>query len=478
MDNISDSRQQLDFRDERGWALVVAMAVLAIMIGVGIAIASLADNQIKTSRTDRVREAALNLAEGALTAQQYRLPYTWPGNAGASFPAQCPDPNNAANPVCPTSSTLLGGSGLFNSDTNGGVDYTTHNPSWMTRLRDDNAAYPNDGWNDYTTATNSNPTYDANGDHRMWIRSDGWIGNCASPPVQTATCKRRSVVGLVNLEQFPESFPKNVLTTGGFSVTPNSAQHQYVCVYGTDAQGNCLASAANPSQVIVRCTPLPGDPQSNSTCEGYTGGQIFPDVVSSGGLAVQPAMNTGELTRFINSAKAAGTFCTSNMQPTDPGYAFCGNGGPCPDLTQSTSTTVVVIEPSLPTASCSYTGNHTYNALIVIMTQGSFTIGGGNLFNGVIYHTNGCSPDFATPNDVTGCPASLVPGTKVNPQVSIQGTAKVVGGIAVDGLGFTVIGSSSDAELVYDPNKIGGLVSSGAAGIVQSTWRELPANQV
>jgi type II secretory pathway pseudopilin PulG len=461
--------------NERGWALVVAMAVMVIMLGVGIAVASLADNQIRLTRTDRVREAAMNLAEGALTAQQYRLPYAWPATSGKAYPSQCP--SAVANPQCPDTTTLLGASGLFNSTSGGGIEYQSKTPTWVTRVRDDNVAYPSSGWNDFTTATESNARWDANGDNRMWIRADGWIGSCAATPAATATCKRRALVGLVNLETFQESFPKNVLTTGGFTITPNSGQHHYVCVYGVDAQGNCLTSSATGSQVLLRCTPLPGDPQPASPCEGFTTNQVFPQVVNSGGLAVPPAMNTGELSRFIDQAKATNTYCPNpSLQPGDPGYTFC-NGGTCPDLSQATSTTVVVVEPALPTTTCSYTGSPTYNAMIVIFTNGVLKLAGGTTYNGLIYHTHGCSPSFPTPSNVTGCLASLVPGTAATPQVDIEGTARVNGGVAVDGLGFTVLGSSSDGALAYDPSKFTPLASAGAAGLVQSTWRELPANQ-
>jgi hypothetical protein len=468
-------RRRIGLACEDGWVLVIAMALMVIMLGVGIAIVSLADNQIRQSTTDRVRESALNLAEGALTAQQYRLPYEWPSSSTNQFPTQCPDPANANNTKCPTSSQLLGAAGLFNSDTNGGIEFVAKQPSWVTRVRDNNVKYPGTGWSDYTTATDSNSRWDANGDNRMWVRADGWVGSCASPPVRSASCKRRAVVALVNLEAFQEQLPNNVLTTGGFTITPNSKNQTYVCVYGVDPQGNCLNSSATGSQIVVRCTPVPGlDPSSKGTCEGYTSGQISPDIVNSGGLGVSPMMVTPQLQRFINSAIVNGTYCRAGVTP---GIAnFCTGNGDCPDLSKAPAGSIVVSDPALPTTSCSYTGNNTYNPSILIMTDGFLTLGGGTIFNGIIYHTHGCSPTFIAPNNVTGCPASLVPGTAATPQVSIQGTARVNGSINVDGLGFTVLGSSSAGALAFNPNG-GGVVTVGAAGLVQSTWRELPANQ-
>jgi Tfp pilus assembly protein PilX len=459
---------------EDGWVIVIAMAVMTIMLGVGIAIASVADTQIKLSNTDRVRESALNLAEGALTAQQYRLPYDWPSSTNP-YPSQCPDPLNANNPKCPDSSGLLGATGLFNADTNGGIEFVRNQPSWVTRVRDNNVKYPTSGWNDYTVATNSNNTYDANGDNRMWVRADGWVGFCSSPPVATSRCKRRSVVGLVNLESFQEQLPNNVLTTGGFTITPNSNQQTYVCVYGVDSHGDCLLASATGSQVLVRCTPVAGvDGTSKGTCEGYESNQIQPNNVNSGGLTVPPAMTTSQLARFINSAIVAGTYCRAGVSPGITN--FCTDGGTCPDLSKAPAGSIVVIDPVLSTTECDYSGTSTYNIGILIMTDGFLKIGGSILFNGLIYHTHGCSPTFASPNNVTGCPASLVPGTAADPQVAIEGTARVNGGISVDGLGFTELGSSSAGALSFNPNG-GGIVTVGAAGLVQSTWRELPANQ-
>jgi Tfp pilus assembly protein PilX len=468
-------RARLAIADESGWALVVAMSVMIIMLGVGLAIAATADTQINAAGKDRVRESALNLAEGALTAQQYRLPYDWPSSQN-QYPSQCPNPLNASDSRCPNSAALLGAAGLFTKDTNGGAEFTNGSPTWVTRVRDDDVKYPGAGWNDYTTGTNSNARYDANGDNRMWVRADGWIGRCASPPVATATCKRRALVGLVNLETFQESFPSNVLTTGGFTITPNSKNQTYVCVYGTDpTTGNCATGAATPSQVVVRCTPVPGvDGTSKGLCEGYTSGQIVPDIVTSGGVTVKPAMDTNELGRFIKTAQLAGTYCRAGT-PAGAIANFCT--GDCPDLSKAPAGSYVVIDATLPTTTCSYTGNDTYNIAMLIMTDGMLKLGGGTIFNGLIYHTHGCSPTFPSPNDVTGCPASLVPGTAANPQVDIEGTAHVNGGIAVDGMGFTVLGSSSAGALSFNPNAVPPLVTFGAAGLVQSTWRELPANQ-
>jgi Tfp pilus assembly protein PilX len=469
-------RRRLDLRREDGWVIVIAMALMIIMLGVGLGIASLADTQIKQSNTDRLRESALNLAEGALTAQQYRLPYDWPSSSTKAFPAQCPDTANPTNSQCPTTANLIGAAGLFSSDANGGAEFVQNQPTWVTRVRDNNAVYPASGWNDYTTATDTNARWDSNGDNRMWVRADGWIGRCAATPARTATCKRRSVVGLVNLENFQEQLPSDVLRTGGFTITPNSNQHTYVCVYGVDSQGNCLLSSATGSQVTVRCTPVPPlDPSPSGTCEGYASNQIQPNIVQSGGIAVPPYMPTAQLNRFINSAMIAGTYCRHGVTPGIAGFCPTGNGN-CPDFTKAPPGAIVVSDPDSHLTTCDYTGNNTYNVAIFIMTDGEVTFGGQTVFNGIIYHTNGCSPSNPSPNDGTNCPNAFANvGTKLNAQVSIQGTARVNGAISVDGLGFTVLGSSSDGALAFNPNS-GGPVTVGAAGLVQSTWRELPAN--
>ena len=56
-------------RDESGFALLGALMILIILMGVGIALVAISDTQQSLSASQRVRESSFNLAEAALNAQ-------------------------------------------------------------------------------------------------------------------------------------------------------------------------------------------------------------------------------------------------------------------------------------------------------------------------------------------------------------------------------------------------------------------------
>lgn len=77
-----------------------------------------------------------------------------------------------------------------------------------------------------------------------------------------------------------------------------------------------------------------------------------------------------------------------------------------------------------------------------------------------------------------------------NPVLTLGANAQVCGGVAIDGGGQIFIGQAnngnsavfcnnhqSGATIIYDPNAFTAFGASGAAGLVQNTWRELAPNQ-
>ena len=62
--------------------------------------------------------------------------------------------------------------------------------------------------------------------------------------------------------------------------------------------------------------------------------------------------------------------------------------------------------------------------------------------------------------------------------LTLQANSEVFGGVAVDGPGRLVVGQASGprATITYVSNAFNSLSSFGTAGLVQNTWRELPAN--
>jgi Tfp pilus assembly protein PilX len=106
----------------------------------------------------------------------------------------------------------------------------------------------------------------------------------------------------------------------------------------------------------------------------------------------------------------------------------------------------------------------------------ALTISANTVFYGLIYMRN-----------TQGC-------TYNQPIVNIHAGAQIQGGIAVDGHGQVQIGQASNSNncpvqggslgnitcptVKFDPVAFGSVAATGAAGLVQNTWRELAPNQI
>src|SRR3954451_13492733 len=65
-------------RDERGFVVLTAIVLMALMLTFGLALLKIVDSQARQSRTDRTSESAFNLAEGLLYAESQLLQQNWP----------------------------------------------------------------------------------------------------------------------------------------------------------------------------------------------------------------------------------------------------------------------------------------------------------------------------------------------------------------------------------------------------------------
>lgn len=404
--------------DEGGWALVTALLLMTIMAAFAAATLLFVDNEQRQSATGRQRETAFNVAEAALNAQMYELAQHWPGAGGASsmslrYPASCTQASTDTK--CPSASTLVN---LYASPD------TVPTANWTTMVRDNSGSTgAQTFWSE--SMINTAPTYDANGDGRLWVRSQSVVSG-----------HRRTLVALVRTEPQQEDLPHMSLLSGHFSIS-NDGNKLIV-----DAQG----SSAFTGGVHVRCTP---QLLESVTCYGHTLGvnglttlskltglldeQISPDS-SDYGYTGGAAMTADELARLKAAAIAAGTYYTS-----------------CPaDITGS----LVFIDST--TANCSYSGNSDWNTEAspgaVIMTGGSIGFTGTGTFYGLIYDANQQNSN-----------ANLV---------TIGGHVTIHGGVIVDGNGGTVVGSSG-LNIVFDDRAFTSVRSFGGTGLVQNTWREI-----
>ena len=164
-------------RSESGFALLGAMLILIIMMGIGLAIVSLNDTQQNLSGGERVKESSFNLGEAALNAEALQLGRTWPTSTSPAT-TDC-DPTTSGTSYCPLSSAIM--NGYTTRDYATACSTNASAKLWQTQVRDNtNGSY-------WSTAINSSARYDANGDNTMWVRS-----------FATVQCKPVSMVALVS----------------------------------------------------------------------------------------------------------------------------------------------------------------------------------------------------------------------------------------------------------------------------------------
>jgi Tfp pilus assembly protein PilX len=395
--------------DEEGWVMATAIMLLAVMLALGLATFALVDSQQTLSRVERQKETAFNLAEGALNAEIFALSSHWPGQgtavAGSGLSAWPTCTPSSTDTRCPDPATLTN---LFASpDTAGG------GATWQTAVYDNgtngsgqsSAAFYSD------TVTTAQPSYDANGDGRVWVRSSA-----------TVRGQQRVLVALVQVQPEEESLPHAALIAGSLQISNNGRK---VII---DTQGS--GSFAAP--VEVRCNPL-----LNLNCEPsavqLAKGQISPNTLSAN-YAGGSGLSAAALARLETTAIDNGTY-----------YATCPGSLP--------SAPIVWID----SGSCSYTANSPVNSQtapgVLILNSATLTLGGTLAFYGLIYAVNAQASSGAV--------------------VSLQGNVSVQGGIEEDGNGGVIAGSSK-VNLVFDDTAFGGVKSYGTASLLQNSFREIP----
>lgn len=435
-------------RDERGWVLVTATVLMTIMLSIGLTAVALIDSDTHRTRESREYESALNLDEGVLYAQSLVLAQRWP-TAAAPALALCTNETATTDNRCPSAANLAGSGGSANF-TN--VDQAA-TATWKTKVRDNGgtlkAAY------NPTQADLPQPgcavtpcTYDANGDREVWVQAQS-----------TVRGRSRNVVARLRLEQLAESTPRTAVTAGALSVT-NSGNHGGTPII--DAQG---------SAVLVRC--------SGDNCVQAEPGQVVPAATQG---ASPPSMMTPEqLQRFKQRAMTDGRYYSGCPVPgSDNKYDLSGRvvwvegcADP-PNLTNKVLTTTCAPPNGMATKCV----NTEQSPGILIWHCGRADFSGGLTYRGVLYIVN---------NSDGTCPAGL--GQRGNGTCSNQNNVQaedvlttsggfaVWGAVAVDGPGCLKVGSNG-LQIKFDPRVFDAVQSYGTVGLVQNTWRELPAKAI
>jgi Tfp pilus assembly protein PilX len=395
--------------EESGFAVLVSIFVVGIMLSLGLAAFAYVGSQTSQSGQERVRESSFNLAEDALDSTVNFLSVKWP-SASSPYPSSCTSTSSSSS--CPSPAGVTAGF----TGSGAPVDFSGTTWSWTTEVHDNNAPSTT-YYDDSTSSTRGQPGYDANGDAAVWIRSQGIVRG-----------RKRTIVSLVKIQQIKSVFPKNVITAGYFQTVSNGKR-----VYVNTA-GN---PPGTPGTLAVRCT-VPANNNYPNSCLSYTPskGQVFPDTKQPGYTGGN-AMSSSDLDLMRQRAQASGSYYTT-----------------CP---ASLTGNIIFIEGP---ANCIYQSTATYNSAsgtspgpgFVIIANGTLTLSGTVTYYGLLYAAN--------LQNSTG----LV--------ISVGGQAQVIGGIAVDGAGGVQVGGSGN-NLIYDRNVFSNITANGLVGQVQNGFREI-----
>ena len=436
-------------REEGGFAMIVAIVLMTLMLGLGIAALGLTDTEAKRTGEQRIRESALQLDEGVLYAQSLVLSTKW-ANANNPYPSSCT--SAVANDKCPSAANLAGAAGTNFSN----VDQL-NNSSWKTKVRDNGGALKSAYDPLQADAVQTTPglgacplapcTFDFNQDNEVWVQAQS-----------TVRGKPRNVVARLRLEEITENVPKTAVTAGAISIT-NNGNH-----------GGTPIIDATGSSVLVRCAST-----AVATCVDAKAGQIVPAAESA---AAPNLMTAAQIARFKARAISDGRYY-SGCPTKDAGnkYNFSGQVvfiegcvNP-PNLTNQVRTVACGPPPGMANA-CT---NADTAPGLVLWHCGRADFAGGFTHRGVLYFANDSDGTCAA----AGAPSARGDGKCVGQNVdetrdvlTTSGGFAVWGSLAVDGQGCMKVGSNG-LQVKFDGNVFESAKSYGTVGLVQNTWREL-----
>lgn len=400
-------------RQEQGYLVVTAMVMIGIMMGAGLAAYAFVDTQQKESGVERQRESSFNLGEAALSAQSFVLSRDWPGSVGKAYPSSCTW--STGGPLTPQPG-CPNAAELARAFTE--PDYAAVT-KWTVRVRDDYCLNSSS----QQVACNSargvqfydQATVDARPSWDENKNDSVWVRADAD-----VRGRKRSLVALMGVERVGESFPRKTIIAGRLTI-PQSGNQEYVITQGRDVALRCSASDANCADYSK---PNNVSPESAIKYGQYDG---------------QTAVSAESVERLRARAIADGTYYTS-----------------CP----SSPAGAVVFVESTTTVNCVYDapGAVSYNSAtapgVFVVTRGTFAIGANDTFYGIIYALNRQNSSGAV--------------------ISTTGGGTIVGAAFVDGAGAVEIGNNA-GNLRFDDRAFADITSYGTAGVVQNTWREIPA---
>jgi Tfp pilus assembly protein PilX len=419
-------------RSDDGFALIAAILLLVIILGLGFGLLLFVDGQQKASGREQASESGFNVAEAALNAQVGQISRVWPEKASQSYP----DTKNTENGVpagtvgctaastaisgCPTAASLQAAypnvspvpcTGISTKDTWG----SPLTNQWTTYVRDDgpSSTYFN------SEAERTEPGYDANNDGKVWLRSVGVV-----------QCHVVTIVTVVSRQLVTLNFPKDAVGGNWFKVT-NEGNKVIVNTAGEPP--------GQAGEIAMRCEGV-----ASSECEQWNESkkQVSPDTTKKPGLP-NPLLSEEQIAALKSQAIALGTF----RSPTVKG---------CPTKTEQLTGLPAYVEGCGNLHLTDGVANSSGSPGFLVVADGTIELKGNAEFFGVIYAHN--------PSNYAGA------------VVVLGGTAQVIGAIEVDGRGGIEFGSSK-ANLIYNSKAIEEVKAYAGATPTRNTFRILPSGQ-
>jgi Tfp pilus assembly protein PilX len=414
--------------DESGSALVTAIIIMFVILGLGMAVLSQADVQSHQTGVEAWGEATYNNAEAALDAQANLLQQSWPTAATSAC-----NQSSASSTFCP-------GTALTNSFNTTYTGKLFTNPQWTIQIVDDSGGESTNYYSD--AAASSAPSYDADRDGKVWIRAQTIIQS-----------QKRVVVALMVRQTTVVQLPRNTITSGG-AFTSNRGNK--VIIETTDAAaGSSLAGSVN-----VRCGSSTSTPDYGDPCQGWDPGQgqLNPASNYQGGY-VDPnggysAMSQAELASLKQAAQTNGSYYNGTCPTSLTGLVYVDNppGGDCTYLGGTWNMS------SSPPAKTDVPG-------MIIMGDGTLTFNGNISYFGVIYMVNasGTAPTSGA------CTSAQQNG----PVFMVHGTGSIYGSIFVDKCG-TIDAGSSAYNIIFDSDAFNAATAYSQPNLAKNTFRIIP----
>jgi Tfp pilus assembly protein PilX len=399
--------------DEQGWALVTAILIMTIMLGTIMGVASYVDNQTRLGAISRTRETSFNYAEAAMNMQVYALSRDWPGAGQSATPYPTCTPASTTT-RCPNATELAN---LISSPDASGV-------SWSTQVHDNSGTSPN-FYSDATVL--AQPAYDANADGRLWVRAQA-----------TARGKKRTIVELVRVEEEGLDLPHAAVVAGRFVSTNSGNKIVVDTTGGTGANGFVGVRCSPTNNEATACLDQPLGTAPTGT-QAKWDALVQTQISPYAGHVQYPYTTANAMSQFTRDQLKARAIADGKYFATCPATWPTG--------------TVVWIE----SGNCSYSSNTTINSQaqpgLLLVNNGTLTLGGTGDYWGVIYCVNAQNSNGVV--------------------LSLNGSGTLHGGVFADGNGIVSAGGTSNNNIKYEDSALSAVKGYGSAGLIQNTWREI-----